>query len=179
MLTSLVHSAQDAAAEGAAAQELTDDAHSQQDPGVADALEDAVKERGNHAVLVGESLRTAQDDAVHHDQGDEHAQRVGQIRQECLNRQVHAGHEAGDHHDEHGDTDLIRDDLPHSGNNDVGQGQDDGNRHTHADAVEERGGDGHGRAHAQHLNQNGVLRQHTVLELFTKIHTSVSSSLNR
>ena len=31
MLTGLVHSAQDAAAEGAAAQELTDDAHSQQE----------------------------------------------------------------------------------------------------------------------------------------------------
>ena len=60
---------QQAAHDGAGAQELTDDAHEHQNHGVTHALEDAVQSGGADGVLVGEGLGAAQDDAVDHDLG--------------------------------------------------------------------------------------------------------------
>ena len=43
------------------------------------------------------------------------------------------------------------------GDEDVGEGEDDGHRRAHADAVGNGGGDGQGGAHAQQLDQHRVL----------------------
>ena len=49
------------------------------------------------------------------------------------------------------------------------------NGHAHAQAVEERGGDGHGGAHAQHLHQNGVVGdQRPSLNCFFKFISHVA-----
>ena len=162
--------AQQAAAELAGAQQLAEHAHDDQDDGIADALADAVHRGSAHRVLGGKGLGTAQDDAVHHDQGDEHAQGVGQGGNERLEQQVHAGNEAGDNHDEAGDTDLIGDDLAQQRDENVGKGQDDQHGHAHAQAVEERRGDGHGGAHTQQLHQHGVLGDQALFELLAKVH---------
>src|SRR5699024_5994506 len=96
-----------------------------------------------------------------------------------LEQQIHDGHEAGDHHDVAGDTDLVGDDLAQQGDDDVGQGQDDQNGKTHADTVEEGGGDGHGGTHAQQLHGNGVLSDETLFELLFDIHIGPSLTHGR
>ena len=48
------------------------------------ALADAVHGRGQGLVLAGEGLRPGQDDAVDHDEGDEHAQALRDIREKGL-----------------------------------------------------------------------------------------------
>ena len=170
--------AQQTAAEGAGAEELTEYAHDDQHESIADALADAVHRGGTHAVLGGEALRTAEDDAVHDDQGDKHAQRAGQGGNERLEQQVHAGHEAGDDHDIAGDTHFVGNDLAQQGDKDVGEGQDNEHGHAHAQAVEERRGDGHGGAHTQHLHQHRVLCDEALFQLLTEIHKCSSSFLS-
>ena len=170
--------AQQTAAERAGAEELTEYAHDDQHESIADALADAVHRGGTHAVLGGEALRTAEDDAVHDDQGDKHAQRAGQGGNERLEQQIHAGHEAGDDHDVAGDTHFVGNDLAQQGDEDVGEGQDNEHGHAHAQAVEERRGDGHGGAHTQHLHQHRVLCDEALFQLLTEIHKCSSSFLS-
>ena len=138
--------------------------------GEADAHAQCVSSRGGDGVLAGESLGAAANDAVNDDQGNEHAQGLSQSGNECLQAQIDHGNEASDDDDEHGDTDLVRHDLADQGDDDVGQGQDHQNGDAHAQAVKERGGNGHGGAHAQHLHQNGVLGQEAFHKLLFQIH---------
>ena len=115
--------------------------------GVAQALEDAVEEGSAHGVLLAEGLGTADDDAVDNDEGDEHAQSIGQGGYVSLQQQVHDGDEAGNDNHEDGQAYLIGYDLTDGGYNHVAAGQYYPHRQAHAHAVEEGGGDGHGGAH--------------------------------
>ena len=82
---------EDAAAEGAAAQQLPDDADGDQRQRVADALTQAVHSGRQNAILGGKCLRPAKDDTVHDDQRDEHAQILGQFGDKRLNGQIDHG----------------------------------------------------------------------------------------
>ncbi len=112
---------------------------------------------GEHLVLAGEHLRPAQDDAVDHDQGQEHPQGVVQGGGEGLDEQLHNGDEPRHNGDEGRDAHLVRDDLPQQGDNRVGAHQHKGGGGPHADGVGGGGGHRQGGAAAQHQPQHRVL----------------------
>ena len=78
---------------------------------------------GEHLVLAGEHLRPAQDDAVDHNQGQEHAQGVVQRGGEGLDKQLHNGDKPRHNGDKGRDAHLVRDDLAQQGNHRVGAHQ--------------------------------------------------------
>ena len=67
--------------------------------------------------------------------------------------------------------DEIKHDLAHCRDNDIAAGQDDENGQTHTHAVEERGRDRHGGAHAYLLDKNGVIGNEAFSKLFLDIHS--------
>ena len=67
----------------------------------------AVNGGGYGLILAGEGLRPGQDDAVDHDEGDEHPQALGDVGEERLEQQVHHSDEARDHYDVAGDAHLF------------------------------------------------------------------------
>ena len=167
-----VDGVEDAGAERALAEQLTDDAHGDEHERVAEALEDAVEERRANGVFLAERLGTADDDAVDDDQRDEHAQRRAQRGNVSLQHQVDDRDETRDDQHEDGQTDVIRDDLTDERNDHIAARQDDEHGQAHADAVEEAGRDGHGRAHADELHENRVVGNEAFLELLFDIHAS-------
>ena len=165
---------EDALAERAAAEQLADDAHAHKGHGVADALRQAVDGGGQHAVLRGEGLGAAENDAVDDDERDEHAEALGQGREISLQQKVDDGDKARDDDDVGRNADLIRNDLAQHGDDDVRADEDQRDGQAHAEAVEQGRRDGHGRAHAQQLAHDGVIGQEPLAELFFKIHFCTS-----
>jgi hypothetical protein len=93
-----------------------------------------------------------------------------------MDQQVYTGHKARNHHNKHGNTDLIRHNFANCGNNHVGERQNDSHCHTHAQTVKKRCSDGHGRAHTKHLHQHRVLRNQALHKLFFQIHKALLPS---
>ena len=153
---------QDAEAEdGAAAQELTDAAQQRQGEREAQTHAEAIQTRREDGVLRGESLSATQHDAVHHDQGDEQAERLVNIRDESLHHQLYHRHKRGDDHDEAGDTHLVGDEAFQQGDEDVGKDKYEGRGQTHRHAVDGAGRRSQGRATAQQQDQDGVFFDET------------------
>ncbi len=109
---------------GAGAQDLADEAEHGEREGEAEADTDAVQRTGAGAVLGGEGFRTAEDDAVHHDERDEQAQGLIDSRRIGLHQQLQQRDEGCDDNDVHRDMHLVRNDRRNQGDNHVRQDQD-------------------------------------------------------
>ena len=156
--------------DGACAEQLTEEAHEYQSEGEAQTHYNTVECGRQNLVLGSIRLGTAEDDAVYYDQRQEQTKGRCQRRQECLHGQVDHGYEGCDDRDECCDTDLIRDNSAHRGNNDIGADENDGSRRAHADRILQRSGGCQRRAKTDRLHENRVIEDNARFQLFRKFH---------
>ena len=151
---------------GSGAQDLADEAEHGEREGEADAHADAVTSAREDAVLGGEGLRAAEDDAVHHDERDEQAQGLVHRRRISLHQQLEQRDEGGDDDDIDRDVHLVRHHGGDQGDDHVGKDQDEQRRQTHGQAVDGRRGGSQRRAHAQQQDEGRVVLDQTVGDEF-------------
>ncbi len=145
------------APEGAAAEELADKAEDDEDGAVAEAVAEAVEERGPRLLHHGEGFEAAHDDAVGDDEAHEDGELLADVVDVGFQHLVDKHHEGGDDDELHDDADARRDGVAQQRDDDVGQ------HHHHGDAQGHHHGGlqlcRHGQtgADTQHLHQDGVV----------------------
>ena len=142
--------------------QFADAGHDGERAGVAQAHAQTVQRGVYDAVLVGERFRTAQDDAVHYDQGHVQTQGLIQVGQVGLQQHLQNRYERRDNNDVARDADLIGNDLLQRGNEDVGEEQYEGYAQSHTDAVGGHGGYCQRGAGTQDQDQDRVFLDKTV-----------------
>ena len=148
--------------DGAAAEDLAHRTEHRQRAGEAEADADAVQGGIPHAVLGGEGLRAAEDDAVHHDERDEQAEGLVHGRGVGLHQELDQRHEGGDDHDVGRDVDLVRDEPGDGGDDDVRQDQHEQGRKAHREAVDGGSRRRQRRAHAEDQDEGRVVLDQSV-----------------
>jgi hypothetical protein len=118
---------------------------------------DAVEQRLQRRILVGEGLDARQHDAVGDDQRDEDAEHQVQLVQLGVEQQINHRHQRSDDQDEHRDTNFVRDEVSQRSDRDIGDRHDDDRRQRKHDAVDQIGGHGKQRTKAEDLHQARVL----------------------
>ena len=100
-----------------------------------------IQNGGQYLVFAGEHFRSAQDDAVDGDQGQEGAQGAVKIRHEAVHQKIDEGHEPGNDDDIAGKLDGFGDHVPQQGDHQIGAYQYKGGGKSHAQTVDRLGGD--------------------------------------
>lgn len=137
--------------DGACAEQLTEEAHEYQSEGEAQTHYNTVECGRQNLVLGSIRLGTAEDDASLLRSAAGTDQGTMPATAGMPHGQVDHGYEGCDDRDECCDTDLIRDNSAHRGNNDIGADENDGSRRAHADRILQRSGGCQRRAKTDRL----------------------------
>ena len=128
----------------------------------ADAAPEAVGERIDDAVLRGERLGAAEDDAVHDDEGDEDAERGREVGQIGLHEEVDRRDESRYDDDVAGNVHRRRDDPPQGRHEAVGADEHERRREPHAESVLKARRDGKRGAQAEHKPKDGIVLENPI-----------------
>jgi hypothetical protein len=117
----------------------------------------AVEEAQARAVLHGERLGAAHDDAVGDDETHEHRQLPGDVEQIGLQHLIHQDHERRDGRQLDDDADVVRDEAPQDADEQVRKRQHEHDRGRHDHRRVHLGGHRERRTDAEHLQSDRVV----------------------
>ena len=126
-------------------------------------------------MVAGKGFSTAQYDAVYYDQRNEYAQGCVQGRYISLHQHLQQGYQGSDNDDVAGDMNLIRNQFPDGGNDDVGEKQNEGEGTAHTDGVVQGVTGGQRRTNTHQLDEQGVFLDDAFSQLMQ--HTNQSFPL--
>ena len=161
------------AKEATRAEEFAHHTQKRQRPGEAETHEEAVESGMSDTILRGKGFGTAEDNAVHHDEGDEEAEGLIHIGHKGLHNHLDDGDEGGDNDDEGRNTHLVGDDALKERDDDIRHQEHKGRGKTHHHAVDGRGGGGQRGAHAEDEHPCGVFFDKTVLDYIFCFHRAM------
>ena len=113
-------------------------------------------------LLSCDGFGTPEDDAVHHNQRDEEAERGVERRDERLHEHLHDGHEACDDDDEARDAHCIGDEVLDERDGGVGADEYEHRRQPHSHPIERRRGGRQRGTHPEEERKGRVLRRDAV-----------------
>ena len=162
------------APEGAAAEELADEAEGDEDDAVAEAVAESVEETGPRLLHHGEGFEAAHDDAVGNDEAHEDRELLADVVDVGFQHLVDQHHEGGDDDELHDDADARRDGVAEQRDDDVGQHHHHGDAECHHHGGLELCRHREAGADAQHLHQDGVVLAERQFYKVKVLHSIIS-----